>query len=171
MTLRFRTTIRGNREINRSTISAAPRPWSSFGASPSSRRSVIPRRPWEPLAPTPADGAIARNARQAADIARRGCLAVDPLRHQLRHHERGFITLFTQPGDDAFAVGDGPVLAHLPLSLDARDRNLDADDRANLHRDKIRRCVFDVPGRRAASFLGARQFADLLAQPGRIFDR
>src|SRR5947209_13430324 len=101
----------------------------------------------------------------------RAGLAAAPLRNQLRHRKRRLITLRTQPCDDALAIGDGPVLAYLPLALDSRDRNLDADDRPDLHGDEILRGVFDMPGRRAAILLRARQLADLLAQPAGIFDR
>ena len=51
-----------------------------------------------------------------------------------------------QPGDDAGAVGVGPVLAELALRLDPFDRQLDADDGAQLPFDEVVRRIVDRPG-------------------------
>jgi hypothetical protein len=75
--------------------------------------------------------------------------------------------LTCQPGHDAGAIGLGAVLADLPLALDARDRDLDADDALHLGCDEWLGRVAHRPRRGAALFLRRRQVVELAAQPRR----
>lgn len=69
------------------------------------------------------------------------------------------------------AVGRAAVLAHLPLALDPRDGNLDADDGLELGVDEVRRRVVHRPRQRTAALLGVGQVGELAAQPDGILHR
>src|SRR6185437_1637390 len=92
------------------------------------------------------------------------------LSYDLRHGARIVIAHRLEPGDDALAVGGAAVLARLPLAPDVEDLDLDADDRAALHRDEIGWRVADRPGRFPALLERLRQLLDLLGEPGVVRD-
>src|SRR5262249_29388563 len=68
--------------------------------------------------------------------------------------------------DHAFAISFGAVLTHLPLALDAPNRNLDTDNGAHLHRDKIRRRIVDLPRRFPRPLSARGEVFELTSQPG-----
>src|SRR3981081_4111244 len=63
------------------------------------------------------------------------------------------------------AVPHLAVLAHLPLALEPRDLETEADDAAQHHVDVALGRVADLPGLRLARLLLSGQFADVTAQP------
>ncbi len=70
---------------------------------------------------------------------------LSPLTHQPRHCQRRLVALLLQPDRHTLAIGRRPVLARLPLALDPRDRDLDADDRLDLRGDERLGRVLDGP--------------------------
>src|SRR5580704_1098886 len=50
-------------------------------------------------------------------------------------------SVLVQPGDDPCLIGLWAILAHFPFALQARDRQLEADDTVQHALNEIRRCV------------------------------
>src|SRR4029079_10883376 len=98
------------------------------------------------------------------------------LAHQLGHRALDRIAALAEASHDPGPVLARAVLTHLPLALDARDRDLDPDDRAELGVDVARRRVADLPRRGAGralpvALVPAGQTLDERAQPPRVLDR
>src|SRR5678816_4388833 len=85
--------------------------------------------------------------RACSGLASSRSLHVSALAHQLGHRALDWIAALAKASHDPGPVLARPVLTHLPLALDARDRNLDPDDRAELGLDVARRRVADLPRR------------------------
>src|SRR5690349_15930382 len=87
------------------------------------------------------------------------------LPHDSRHRARIRVPHRLEAGDDAGAVVGGAVLAHLPLSPDVEDLDLDADNRPALQPDEIGRRVADRPGLIAPPLKRSGELLDLSAKP------
>src|SRR5262249_55193187 len=65
---------------------------------------------------------------------------------ELGHRRRGRAPLLQQTGDRTLAILGRPILTHLPLAHETRQRDLEADDGAEHRVDVVGRGVGDAPG-------------------------
>src|SRR5262245_57622048 len=92
-----------------------------------------------------------------------GPLAPLPARRstdQIRHRESGLVPLLSEGVGGAVPVRRGPVLAHLPLADQARDRHLESDDGADLLVDEVGGRIGDLPRIPTPRLVAIRELLD-----------
>src|SRR5215469_2282870 len=95
-------------------------------------------------------------------------MATSPYQSSLVGHQLGHVLFpffLLKAFVDTLTVGNGSVLAHLPLSLDTEDRYFHSDNCLNLILNERRRRIAHFPRFRTVTFLGRSQSANLLSQP------
>jgi hypothetical protein len=75
-----------------------------------------------------------------------------------------------EPAHDAVDVRGRAVLTHLPLALEPRDRELDADDRPLEPRDVLGRRVLDGPGLRTPGLVPGGELAQVPLEERPVVD-
>src|SRR6185312_7034959 len=99
------------------------------------------------------------------DFGRQSAAFRDQLCHSFRC--RSFLAISIQ---HANPVCLGSILAHLPLALDPRDRNLDPDDSLHLCDYEVSRRIIHLPWHRTIALALLCEIVQLAAQPDVVLD-